>query len=381
MRSSLASSDTRQWLITAARRPASWAAVAAAAGGLLGAASVLPLILPRGFLAWGVSNFAPEWLRFLVRLAGWGDEIFRVLTVLSLGGVCLLLTESRFRFLPITAGVFSALLFTFALVSSVVMGSGLPTPLAMDAAAEPVAALRAMGLALAWGKPIALMLFGLVFLRVGWWRLTLLLILLGALELPLLWEPLLSLAQSLGNAEWPILLLGFPGMLPGLLGFACWALLGVVILLSDKERLDEKRKAATEENRRKARRLYEEAFGAGDLSVVDELVAEGFFDHRHNRRGRREFRRTIAGLRRTFPDLSVSIEEQTAEYDTVTTRCAFSGTDLGGVLWYPPTGKHATFSGVYVDRFSGGWLTEHRGETGTTRLLEQLGLPPSSTIG
>jgi predicted ester cyclase len=63
---------------------------------------------------------------------------------------------------------------------------------------------------------------------------------------------------------------------------------------------------------------------ANFLSFTASVVGGG--------RGPEEFKQTISDLRRT-------VEEQTAEDDTVTTRCIFSGTDRGGVLWYPPTGK------------------------------------------
>ncbi len=132
-----------------------------------------------------------------------------------------------------------------------------------------------------------------------------------------------------------------------------------------------------EENQHKARSLYEEAFGMGDLCVIDDIVAEEFFDHRGRDHGPQGLKRTVAELRRTFPDLRVSIEEQDAQGDTVTTRCALCGTDRGGLLWYPPTGRRATFAATYIDRFSGGALVEHWGESDTGSLLEQLGLSPS----
>jgi predicted ester cyclase len=68
------------------------------------------------------------------------------------------------------------------------------------------------------------------------------------------------------------------------------------------------------------------------------------------------------------------------EGETITTRWTASGTDRGGVLWYPPTGKAATFSGVYTDRFSDGKLVEHWGESDTAGLLDQLDLSPPSNI-
>jgi predicted ester cyclase len=137
-----------------------------------------------------------------------------------------------------------------------------------------------------------------------------------------------------------------------------------------------RRRKVAEENRRKAQSLYEGAFGGGDLSVVDEVVGEAFFDHREGRRGPEGLKRVIANIRRTFPDLHVSVQEQGTEGDTVTSRCVLRGTDRGGLLWYPPTGRHATFAGKYTDRFSEGVLVEHWGESDTGSLLEQLGLPP-----
>ena len=133
--------------------------------------------------------------------------------------------------------------------------------------------------------------------------------------------------------------------------------------------------ALSEENRSKARLLYDEGWGTGSPGVVDELVAGDLLDHEHDRFGREEFKKTIAELHRAFPDLTLSIEEQNADGDTVTTRCAFSGTDSGGVLWYQPTGKHAAVIGTYTDRFSEGRLVEHRGGLDMASLLQQLGLP------
>ena len=157
-----------------------------------------------------------------------------------------------------------------------------------------------------------------------------------------------------------------------------WILLGALlpgakrrelsILVREKRMLEEK-------NLSLARRLYEEAWGRGNLQVVDELVAPDFFDHHHNRSGILGFKKSIAGLRETLPDLSFTLEEQSAEGDTVTTRCTMEGTDEGGVLWYPPTGKKAVFGSTFTDLFSDGQLVEHRGESDVIGLLKQLDLP------
>jgi hypothetical protein len=33
------------------------------------------------------------------------------------------------------------------------------------------------------------------------------------------------------------------------------------------------------------------------------------------------------------------------------------------VMWYPPTGRRVSFEAEFVDRFSGGLLVEHGGQT------------------
>jgi len=84
--------------------------------------------------------------------------------------------------------------------------------------------------------------------------------------------------------------------------------------------------------------------------------------------------RALQSLWKSFPDLSVRIEGQETEGDLVKTKLVLSGTDRGGVLWYPATNRRATFSAEFVDRFRDGRLVEHGGETGTEGLLQQLGL-------
>ena len=164
---------------------------------------------------------------------------------------------------------------------------------------------------------------------------------------------------------------------PRALADAGWLLFGLV-LFGAREReaaaVARERRALEVENLAVARRLYEGAWGEGDLSVVDELVAPEFFDHRRGRRGPEQLKHAVADLRRAFPDLRFEIRDQTAERDTVTTRWSASGTDRGGVLWYPPTGRRAAFSGAYTDRFAGGKLVEHRGDADQAGLLQQLGL-------
>jgi predicted ester cyclase len=161
----------------------------------------------------------------------------------------------------------------------------------------------------------------------------------------------------------------------GLLEAPLWVLLGVMFARRARAgALGEAFRVRERENVAAARRLYEEGLGRGDASVLDELVSEDFRDPKRGSRGRPGMERVFSALWGSYPDLVVSVEDQRAEDDLVKTRVVLSGTDTGGVLWYPPTGRRATFAAEFVDRFSDGRLIEHTGEADTEGLLRQLGL-------
>ena len=236
-----------------------------------------------------------------------------------------------------------------------------------------------------WGRQLGLLLLGIAALGtdvMGRWRFLPLAI--CVLEAPIVADALhplfrIFLNDDANEAVGFLLFFGLPGWRPGVVGSVGWILMGYVFLRSGRKLRYRRAEAAVlavqENNLTLARRLYAEAWGTGDLSVVDELVPSEFLDHRLGSHGPKEYGRAIENLRHTFPDLRLCIEEQRAEGDTVTTRCVFSGTDGGGVLWYPPTGREATFTATFTDRFSAGRLVEHWGGSDTAGLLQQLGLP------
>jgi predicted ester cyclase len=173
-----------------------------------------------------------------------------------------------------------------------------------------------------------------------------------------------------------VLLLGWPSGGTNLPEAALFGLLALLLLRGARQRaLNRLWGYIARKNREKARRLYEEGLGRGDLSFLKNVVSEDFRDLRHGERGEEGMQRVVQRLRQSFPDLVVSVDTQDADHDLVSTRLTLSGTDRGnGVMWYPPTGRRVTFSAEFVDRFSeGGELVEHDGSTDTEGLLRQLG--------
>ena len=173
-----------------------------------------------------------------------------------------------------------------------------------------------------------------------------------------------------------VLLLGWPSGGINLPEATLFALLALLLLRGAHQRaLNKLWEGIARENQEKARRLYEEGLGRGDLSLLKGMASEDFRDLRHGERGEKGMERVVLRLRESFPDLEVSVDAQEVERDLVSTRLTISGTDRGkGVMWYPPTGRRVSVSAEFVDRFSrDGQLVEHDGSTDTEGLLRQLG--------
>lgn len=307
-----------------------------------------------------------------------------VLTTVSLLGLYTLVggLRSRLGTLGAISTVFSIGAFVVLLVDEL---RGSPLSENYLLLGEPSRLAEDLFLVSYWGRQLGLLFLGVAALGtdvMGRWRFLPLAI--CVLEAPIVADALhplfrIFLDNDANEAVSFLLFFGLPGWRPGLVGSVGWILMGYVFLRSGRKlryrRAEAVARAVEERNRTLARRLYAEAWGTGHLSVVDEVVSSELLDHRLGSRGPKEYGRAIETLRHTFPDLRLRIEEQLAEGDTVTTRCVLSGTDGGGVLWYPPTGMEATFTATFTDRFSAGRLVERWGGPDTAGLLQQLGLP------
>jgi len=310
-------------------------------------------------------------------LREWAGPASHALTTLSLGGVLAFVGGLRSR-LGIMCGLV-ALASLVAMLGFFVYQTFIFDPMLKPWTGPPLL-LIIVGYTAFLGEPAALLIFGFAALRAGAAeRWGLLLLALGALEAaPLIGYDFIP-SWPFPDVRWPWVLLGLPSLGTGLVETTGWLVLGYAILrlgAAHKKRTPEDRRRALEqENLRTACRLYQEVFGEGDLWVVDEIVAEDLIDHSHHLRGPQAFKRTIAGLRERFPDLQLCVEKQVTDGEEITTLCVLCGTDMGGVLWYPPTHKHTTFRVSYIDRFCEGKLVEHWEKVDTSGLLEQLGLP------
>ena len=125
------------------------------------------------------------------------------------------------------------------------------------------------------------------------------------------------------------------------------------------------------------RRLIEQGFSKGDLSVVDEVVSPDCVEHQRGLQpGREGVKETIQTLRRWFSDFTLTIEDIAVDGDRIWARNVGRGVNTGSVMGHPPTGKPIAVDVIDVARFENGMLVEHWGVPDQLGVLIQLGAMP-----
>jgi len=137
---------------------------------------------------------------------------------------------------------------------------------------------------------------------------------------------------------------------------------------------------STEENKAKQRRVWEEIFNKGDLSVVPELFAPNYVYHGPvgmEYKGPEGFKQMVTMFHTAFPDMHVTVEDMVAEGDRVVSRYTGRGTHKGDFMGIAPTGKQVAFAGILITRFVGGKELEVWGCSDMLGVMQQLGVIPS----
>jgi predicted ester cyclase len=125
-------------------------------------------------------------------------------------------------------------------------------------------------------------------------------------------------------------------------------------------------------NKLLVRRDYEEIVNTGDVERLSEFISSDYVEvHRNTRHhvGLEGAKEHVAGVRKTYPDLHLTIEPQIAEGEWVVTCVTSRGAHHGVWLGMKPTGKQVEMTAVNVDRVVDGRMVE-RG--GAANLLEPL---------
>jgi len=145
----------------------------------------------------------------------------------------------------------------------------------------------------------------------------------------------------------------------------------------------ERRGEMSEQNKELSRRLIEDVFSGGRLETADEILAPEAIGHDpalpEPTRGPEGLKAAATGYRTGFPDLTIKVEEQLAEGDSVCTRWTAVGTNTGEFWGIAPTGKQATVTGITIDRIAEGKIVESWTNWDALGLMQQLGVVPAAT--
>jgi predicted ester cyclase len=132
----------------------------------------------------------------------------------------------------------------------------------------------------------------------------------------------------------------------------------------------------TEKNKEIVRRYIEEGVNTGNVDNLAEFISPEYIeslDPSAKTLGLECARQHILAVRRTFPDLRLTIERQIAEGDWVVTCLTARATHLGTWLDIKPTCKRVEITCVNVDKVIDGLIVEHGGAANMFEALLGIG--------
>ena len=131
------------------------------------------------------------------------------------------------------------------------------------------------------------------------------------------------------------------------------------------------------ENTDRLKRLLFEGFGQGDMSVLDQVVAEDFIEHQQGLpQGREGLKNVIRDLRQAFPDLSYTVVQMVEDEEKVWGHFRARSTNEGPFKGQGLTGKVMEIDVIDISRFEDGKMVEHWGVPDRLGTLLQLGFFP-----
>jgi predicted ester cyclase len=142
--------------------------------------------------------------------------------------------------------------------------------------------------------------------------------------------------------------------------------------------------SVADENTDKTHRYYQALWNERDVAVIPDWIASDYIGHFTSRpdvHGPAGFRSFADELFTAFPDLHMSIEDVIARDDHVVSRVRLTGTHLGPMQGYAPTGLRVSTTFVAIERYANGLCVEewvYVDDLGLARQVGALPLPGSA---
>ena len=137
------------------------------------------------------------------------------------------------------------------------------------------------------------------------------------------------------------------------------------------------------ENTALVRRWFDEVWNQGRAAAIDEMLASQAVAHGLgvSEAGPAGFKTFHAAFRNAFPDITIQIDDMTAEGDVVAARWSATGTHRGNGLGFDATHRPVQFGGMTFVRIRNGQLIEGWNHFDQLGMFQQLGVVSLPTAG
>ena len=122
----------------------------------------------------------------------------------------------------------------------------------------------------------------------------------------------------------------------------------------------------TTQNKAIVRRYFTEVLTAGNLELIDTLIAQDYVSHYpagyELGGGPEDVRQIVSSVRRAFPDVHFTVEDLIAEGEKIVCRWTFQGVQEEDFMGIPASGRKATVMGIAIyrvinERIAEAWFT------------------------
>ena len=130
------------------------------------------------------------------------------------------------------------------------------------------------------------------------------------------------------------------------------------------------------ENKLQIQRYIDAIINTGNVENIAQFISPDYIEVYEGKRyplGIKGAKEHILGVRQTYPDLTLTVEQQIGEGEWVATTIVARGTHIGVWLGMKPTRKVLTYSGVNIDRVVDGRIVEHGGAANMSSPLQEAG--------
>ncbi len=131
---------------------------------------------------------------------------------------------------------------------------------------------------------------------------------------------------------------------------------------------------SVEQNKAALKRLYDEVWNKGNLSVIPELVSPNY--HYGDYKGLDGYRQLVAMQRAAFPDVRFTVDHGGCEGDWLAYQVSTKGTLKAKLGNIEPTGRTADWKRAFFSQFQGGKIVTAATVSDSLGFYQQIGVKP-----